>query len=156
MAPYPVKHTGLEWTRHEVFGLTAERGTEALLEWKTTEALFQALRFHPHTMARGLIREQKSPMAAKMKAKSHKDGMTIKPRSPEDVDNMHLVLSLKLEQHPELKEMLAKTGEANIIEDVTARQSSEGALFWGMARDGEIWNGTNTLGNLWMELRAKL
>jgi predicted NAD-dependent protein-ADP-ribosyltransferase YbiA (DUF1768 family) len=45
--------------------------------WKTSEALFQALRFEDLEI-RALIRNEKSPMGAKMKAKKFKEKPTAK------------------------------------------------------------------------------
>jgi predicted NAD-dependent protein-ADP-ribosyltransferase YbiA (DUF1768 family) len=68
---------------------------------------------------------------------------------------MEIVLTLKLEQHPELKDRLLATGDARIIEDCKKRQSVSG-LFWGAAEKDGVWTGTNTLGELWKKLRAEL
>ena len=51
MAPYPVEYNGKRWL--------------------TTEALFQAMRFEDEEV-REQIRNEKSPMVAKMKAKKNK------------------------------------------------------------------------------------
>lgn len=134
MAPYPVHYDGQQWP--------------------TTEHLFQALRFTDPNI-REIIRQIPSPMGAKLHAKSMPDTMAIQPLSEQDLDNMRLCLRLKIEQHPELKTALVATGDAIIIEDVTSRQNRPGNhLFWGMALQSDgTWKGTNTLGNLWMELR---
>ncbi len=134
MAPYPVQHEGKRWL--------------------TTEALFQAMRFADEEI-REAIRNEKSPMGAKMKAKKNKDAMVVQPMSDEDLENMISCLRLKIEQHPELREMLIESGDAYFVEDCTKRQRSSG-LFWGAALiDGE-WVGENWLGELWMELRTEL
>lgn len=134
MAPYPVTHEDLPW--------------------RTTEALFQALRFADPAV-RDAIRSQKSPMAAKMIAKREKSKMVVVPQSREDLDNMRKVLRLKIAQHPKLKRELKGTGEKQIIEDCSRRARGSG-LFWGAAlRDG-VWVGENRLGVLWMELRAEM
>lgn len=134
MAPYPVVYDGVTW--------------------KTTEHLFQALRFTDPNI-REDIRLIPSPMGAKLYAKSRPDAMAIQPLSEQDLDNMRLCLRLKLEQHPTLKTSLLATGTSLIIEDVTARQNRPGNhLFWGMGLQSDgTWKGQNTLGNLWMELR---
>ncbi len=122
--------------------------------YRTTEALFQALRFDDDEIIEA-IREQKSPMAAKMIAKKHRDRMVVTPLSTADLDNMRLVLRLKLEQHPRLRTALLATGTEEIVEDCTKRPRGSG-LFWGAAlRDG-AWVGENWLGRLWMELRDEL
>ncbi|MBI1249013.1 DUF1768 domain-containing protein [bacterium] len=123
-------------------------------KYRTTEALFQALRFDEEKIIES-IREQKSPMSAKMKAKKHRDHMVIVPLSEADLENMRLVLRLKLLQHPKLRTLLLATGDQEIVEDCTKRPRGSG-VFWGAAnRDGE-WVGENWLGRLWMDLRAEL
>ena len=123
-------------------------------QWRTSEALFQALRFKDQAIQE-LIREEKSPMGAKFIMKAHKEHLTIEPHSKKDVMNMKMCLKLKLQQHPSLVEELINTGDKIIIEDVTARGDRGGNLFWGaMLVDGE-WVGENTLGKLWMDLRKE-
>jgi predicted NAD-dependent protein-ADP-ribosyltransferase YbiA (DUF1768 family) len=131
MAPFPINYCGKEY--------------------RTSEALFQALRFGDETI-REAIRGECSPMAAKMVAKRYIPHMVVAPRCEQDVANMLTVLRLKLQQHPQLQERLTKTTPCAIIEDCTTRQNESG-LFWGaMALDGE-WFGKNMLGQLWMQLR---
>lgn len=65
--------------------------------YHTAEHLFQALRFPPGQY-RARIRDIKSPMAAKMYAKTVSAYMCITPRSDEDVQNMRVVLRHKLRQ----------------------------------------------------------
>ena len=122
--------------------------------WDTAEALFQAMRFDDEGV-RDEIWRQNSPMAAKMIAKKHRDNMVIEPRSEQDVENMGLVLMLKIEQHAEIRRMLLETGDAEIIEDCT-RRASESGLFWGAKLEGGEWKGENKLGKLWRELRAEV
>lgn len=122
--------------------------------YRTTEALFQALRFDDEKIIES-IRDQKSPIAAKMKGKRHRDRMFVVPMSEADLDNMRLVLRLKLLQHPKLRDDLLATGDEEIVEDCTRRPRGSG-LFWGVAnRDGD-WIGENWIGRLWMELRTEL
>lgn len=119
--------------------------------FRTTEALFQALRFDD-TAIHEIIRAEKSAMAAKMQAKNRQDKMVIVPQSTADVDNMRMVLRLKLSTHPALREELLATGDAVIVEDCTRRPHGSG-LFWGAALIDNAWTGENVLGTLWMELR---
>jgi len=138
MAPYPVTHEGVEY--------------------KTTEALFQSLRFEKYPEIQKEIIEQKSPMAAKMVAKSHrellvKDG--YKFLGNQDIEYMKLCIDLKLDQHPELAKQLIETGNSVIIEDCSSRPQESG-LFWGSAYQNNVWVGKNVLGNILMEKRAEL
>ena len=131
--------------------------------WLTAEALFQALRFPMDAVndegenIREIIRAQKSPMAAKMKAKSSKSQMIIEPMSVEDLKNMKMVLRLKFKWNcnPLERDLLA-TGDSFIVEDCSKRTGGSG-LFWGAKRlpDG-TWKGTNMLGQLLMELRTEI
>jgi predicted NAD-dependent protein-ADP-ribosyltransferase YbiA (DUF1768 family) len=123
--------------------------------WKTTEALFQALRFSD-PMLQEIIRAEKSPMGAKLKAKGMVPLMTIKPLGLRDILNMNLCITLKLEQHTELKTKLLETGILPIYEDVSARGDKGSNLFWGAKLVEGIWTGQNVLGQIWMETRLKL
>jgi predicted NAD-dependent protein-ADP-ribosyltransferase YbiA (DUF1768 family) len=134
MSPYPVK-----------FGEDT---------YRTTEALFQALRFSDNAI-KALIREEKSPMGAKFVAKARVPEMTVEQLSDKDVLNMRMCVTLKLMQHPELITELLATGDELIVEDVTNRGDKGSNLFWGaMLVDGE-WVGKNILGNIWMDERKK-
>lgn len=136
MAPYPIK-LGIH-------------------EYKTSEALFQALRYQDHPDVQEMIRSEKSPMAAKMKAKKFKSLLPEETfMSEEDLDRMRVCLKLKIEQHPKLKQALLNTGDDNIIEDSSARPNKSG-LYWGAANKEGQWIGENHLGKLWMELRNQL
>lgn len=134
MAPYPVKHDGKDWP--------------------TAEALFQAFRFLDPAIKEA-IREANSPFQAKLIAKAHRGEMVVVERSEQDVENMRLVLRLKVEQYPELAQQLLSTADDLIIEDATSHPGGS-AKFWGQVRKGEEWIGENRLGRLWMELRDEL
>jgi predicted NAD-dependent protein-ADP-ribosyltransferase YbiA (DUF1768 family) len=123
--------------------------------YRTTEALFQALRFSDNEI-KALIRENKSPMGAKFVAKARVDEMTVKQLSDKDVMNMRMCVEMKLDQHPSLVTELLETGDALIVEDVTNRGDKGSNLFWGaMLVEGE-WIGQNVLGNIWMAFRKQL
>jgi ribA/ribD-fused uncharacterized protein len=138
MSPHPIVHSGRTY--------------------KTCEALFQSLRFQGHPEIQNLIQEQLSPMGAKMKARKNRDLLERGKKwdeAPADIPLMKECLRLKLEQHPEIKEALLKTGDATIIEDCTTHDR-ESARFWGMVYKNGEWIGENILGKLWMELRNEL
>lgn len=135
MSPYPV-----EWE-----GVT----------YRTTEALFQCMRFEEGHKAWDMIREQKSPMAAKMVAKGLRGETSIVPLGSEDVRNMLRCLKLKIQTYPDLRQALIETGERTIIEDCTKRPRGSG-LFWGAALTEHGWAGINMLGFLWQKIRDKV
>ena len=121
-------------------------------EWRTSEALFQAMRFDSNEI-KEIIRNQKSPIAAKMKAKKNKCSYIVQPMSEKDIDNMRLCLNLKFNQHSSLKEKLLKTGEHTIIEDIGSRRGARHE-FWGAYKNEKNeWVGNNLMGKLLMELR---
>ncbi len=123
--------------------------------WRTAEHLFQALRFDESSEVRALILVQKSPMGAKFIAKCHRSEMLVEPRTQADLDLMRKVLRLKWGQHPDVRRGLHESGNAELIEDVSARPSESG-LFWGVAYPHQTTRkGMNWLGRLWMELRAQ-
>jgi len=111
MSPYPLMYDG-------------ER-------YPTAEHLFQALRFASNDV-RALIRAERSPMGAKMRAKTlaAQHNLIVVPRTPNDVANMEYVIKLKLEQHPYLHDYLMYTGSQKIVEDCS-RRPNESGLFWG-------------------------
>ena len=133
--------------------------------WKTTEALFQALRFCDDQI-REAIRSESSPMGCKLKAKSIVNELIqsdrlylrcVEPQSTQDVQNMELCLRLKLAQHPQLITELKSTLDLPIYEDVTSRGDRGSNLFWGAMRNSNgSWTGQNTLGKLWQKLRSEL
>ncbi len=124
--------------------------------WRTSEALFQALRFKDEDIQE-LIRAEKSPMGAKMVMKSNSAYIILEKHGAKDLMNMKMCLKLKLAQHPSLVDDLIATGDLTIIEDVTKRGDVGGNLFWGAMQveneDGFHWVGNNALGKLWMEIR---
>ena len=94
-------------------------------------------------------------MAAKMKAKAAEQHMVITPCSEADVENMRMRLKLKFSQNSEIRQLLLRTGEHQIVEDIGARRGAR-HLFWGAHRQGMEWIGKNMMGQLLMELRAKM
>jgi ribA/ribD-fused uncharacterized protein len=119
--------------------------------WLTSEALFQALRFNNDEI-REIIRNEKSPLSAKMKAKSFRNQLIVQPMSEQDVAHMRMVVRLKFDQHPDLKTRLLETGDYTIVENIGNR-NGERHLFWGMKNVNGTWLGTNMMGRILMELR---
>lgn len=132
MAPYIIKYEGKEW--------------------RTSEALFQSMRFEDESI-KEVIRLEKSPMAAKMKAKKFRDQMVVVPMSEKDVENMRKCVRLKLEQHSDLKAALIATGNETIYENI-GKRNGERHKFWGAKKlsDNE-GDGFNMMGKILMDLR---
>lgn len=120
--------------------------------YKTSEALFQALRFSDNDI-KALIRDEKSPMGAKAIMNTNSNKITTEKHSDKDVANMRWCIVMKCTQHPKLIEDLLATGDMPIYEDVTKRGDKGGNLFWGAMLVDDKWIGQNVLGNIWMDLR---
>ena len=123
-------------------------------EWRTAEALFQALRFQDPEIKEE-IRSQKSPMAAKFVAKKYKSQMQVEPISDQDLENMMMCVRLKLKSNPQLIDELKSTGDLLIYEDVSSRMRGNN-LIWGASfQEGELI-GENQLGKIWMWIRSSI
>lgn len=123
-------------------------------EWLTIEALFQSLRFDDDEI-KEIIRNEKSPMGAKMKAKSFKNKLVVEPMSEKDIENMKMCVWLKVEQNLIIREKIVKTKEFEIIEDIGSR-NGERHLFLGAKKINGEWIGNNMMGKIWMEIREEL
>lgn len=118
------------------------------IQIRTSEALYQACRFPHLPDIQEVIIEQKSPMAAKMKGKPHRNNS----RSDWDrvhVDIMRWSLHVKLLQNWDtFSKLLLETGDLPIVEQ--SRKDD----FWGAKPiDEQTLIGRNVLGHLLMELR---
>jgi len=123
--------------------------------WRTSEALFQGMRFDDEEI-KEIIRKEKSPMAAKMKAKKYSDQMVVVPMSDLDVEQMKKCVRIKFDQHPALKKMLLDTVGSYIYEDIGNRKG-ERHKFWGVKKISENeGDGQNMMGRILMELRDEL
>ena len=122
--------------------------------WRTSEALFQALRFDDETIIDQICAE-KSPMGAKFKAKANKEKMIVTPLSDKDFENMEICIKLKVSLHPELIELLKSTGDSILFEDVSSRARGNNLVWGAVLKNGELV-GENQLGKIWMKIRASL
>jgi ribA/ribD-fused uncharacterized protein len=138
----------------ELGNMSPHRITYEGKRYKTAEALFQALRFEDEEIVEA-IRTSPSPMTAKMIAKKYRTSMVVEPQGQQDLENMRLVLRLKVDQNPEVKRILLATRDEQIVEDCTKRPRGSGK-FWGMALVDGKWEGDNRLGTLLMELRTEV
>ncbi len=138
MAPYPITYNGQVW--------------------RTSEALFQSMRFND-PLIKEIIRAENSPLVAKWKAKSHRAHYIITPMSPQDIANMEACVLLKYQQHPKIASMLMATGKHLIYEDASNRKGVND-LFWGTHRDPKNpimpINGQNMMGEILMKVRGIL
>lgn len=131
----------------------------------TSEALFQACRFPDYPEAQRDIINQKSPMGAKMKARSYKRMGYSRPdwgddnTSTEDnnlrIDVMRWCLRVKLAYNfSAFSALLLKNKTLPIVENAPTRRHT----FWGAypdAKNETVLIGQNILGKLLMELRQE-
>ena len=125
------------------------------IRYPTCEHFFQCMRFNDEWI-RKLIREMKSPMGAKMVVKKHLDRMVIRPRGKEDLDLMRAVIRIKMEFYPKLNQELILQDPVSVIVEDCSKRGGESSKFWGMKLTGNVWEGENWLGRLWMEFRSEL
>jgi ribA/ribD-fused uncharacterized protein len=116
---------------------------------RTSEALYQALRFTDYPDIQKEIIEQKSPMTAKMVSKKYRNEKTRSDWDTKRVAIMKWCLRVKLIQNLDsFGRLLLKSEDKPIVEESGKDQ------FWGAKRiDDETLEGTNALGRLLMELR---
>lgn len=117
-------------------------------KYPTSEHLFQSLKFHDHKpgLAEHIRTCSERPSVAFSEARR------FQPEARHDWKNvniamMDIVLELKFNQHPDLRDELLGTGYAELIED------SDKDAFWGVGPDGK---GRNELGKALERLREKL
>jgi ribA/ribD-fused uncharacterized protein len=118
---------------------------------RTSEALYQALKYPLHPNVQQEILEQRSPMAAKMRSRffcayERKDWMQIR------VAVMRWAITAKLLQNwDSFGQILIDTKGKSIVEH------SDRDQFWGASEgpDG-LFHGVNCLGRLLMQLRERM
>ena len=117
---------------------------------RTSEALYQAMRFPQSPEIQREILDERSPMAAKMRSKKYQPRYLRADWDELRVEIMWWVLNVKLLQNStSFGTLLKKSGSAAIVEE-SAKDS-----FWGATRVGDHHVGANTLGRLLMNLRAR-
>jgi ribA/ribD-fused uncharacterized protein len=121
--------------------------------WPTTEHLYQACRFPHLPELQGRIRDNPSPLAAKMRAHKHADETRLDWEAAR-VSIMRWCLAVKLAQYrADFGALLLATGDRTLVE------VSGDDAFWGAVPDGlgsRSATGANLLGTLLMGLRARL
>lgn len=118
---------------------------------RTSEALYQAMRFPGHPEVQQQILDEPSPKGAKMKSKRHRRELGRQDWEENQVQVMWWCLRLKLAQNFEsFGGVLFISGEKPIVEE------SANDMFWGAKDLGDgTLKGANVLGKLLMELRAR-
>jgi len=119
---------------------------------RSSESLYQCLRFTSHPDIQREILENKSPKGSKMVSKKYRKEFTRKDFDEIKVELMYWCLKVKLCTHPLLfGGLLDRTGDKEIVE------ISNSDRFWGCVREKgneNIVTGENYLGKLLMDLRT--
>ena len=113
--------------------------------WPTSEHYFQAQKFLGSEHAEA-IRREPSPMVAARMGRDRAQPLRPDWEAVKD-DVMRAAVRAKFRQHPELRDVLLATGEAEIIEH-TANDS-----YWADGGDG---SGKNMLGRILEQVREEL
>src|SRR5262249_24434377 len=113
--------------------------------WPTSEHFFQAQKF-AGTEHEDAVRLAKSPMVAARMGRSRERPLRADWEAVKD-QVMRETLRAKFAQHPQLKALLLKTGDSELVEHTGNDR------YWADGGDG---TGQNRLGELLMELRAEL
>jgi ribA/ribD-fused uncharacterized protein len=119
---------------------------------RSSESLYQCLRFTSHPHIQREILENKSPKGSKMVSKKYRKEFTREDFDEIKVELMYWCLKVKLCSHPLLfGGLLDRTGDKEIVE------ISNSDRFWGCVKEKENENmvsGENVLGKLLMDLRT--
>lgn len=119
-------------------------------ELKTSEALYQALRFPNHPEVQHQIILYKSPISAKKYGRQYTD-LTRADWNQVRFKIMKFCIELKLFQNfDRFSEVLLSTGDYPIVE------YSDKDKVWGATFQNGYYVGTNALGRYLMELREKV
>lgn len=123
------------------------------VRFRTSEHLYQALKFPDHPEIQLEIAETPSPIAAKMVARKRDYRALIRPDWEEiKLSVMEYCLRAKLKcNFQKFGDLLRSTGSADIVE-VSSRKDT----FWGCVPDGDLLVGHNHLGVLLTDLRDEL
>ena len=113
--------------------------------WPTSEHYFQAQKFLDE-VHREAIRNVKSPMIAARMGRSRKRPLRPDWETVKD-EVMRTAVLAKFSQHPEIREILLSTGDAQLVEHTTNDR------YWGDGGDG---SGKNMLGQILMSVREEL
>lgn len=120
------------------------------IEIKTSEGLYQALRFPDYPEIQKKIIDFSSPISAKKYSREHLDKTRI-DWNKHRFKIMKFCLEIKLKQNwNSFSKALLDTRNLPIVEHTDKDK------VWGATDEGEFYSGTNALGRLLMELREKV
>lgn len=112
----------------------------------TLEHAYQSLKFIEGPQ-RKEIKNAKSPMQALRLSHKHRKDTTILTKQFDKDHVMETLMRLKLEQHPDIKDVLLATGERGLLKVYPTD------YYWGTGEDG---TGNNKMGKIWMKIRSEI
>jgi len=116
--------------------------------YRTTEHYYQSQKFATtDPLYANKIAKTARPSEAAKLGRDRSRKLLRKDWESAKIGVMRIALRAKVDQHPEIRELLLSTGDRKMEE------TSPTDAFWGTGQDGK---GQNWLGRLWMELRASL
>ena len=129
-------------------------------KYKSCEGIFVIKRFNDEEIKEYLRKEDNGGMRVKMLSKKYKNKMVVERCSEKDVENMEVVVRLKVESYSwikdELRRLKNRYDEVFIYEDVSKRKRGNN-LFWGGYFDEEgKFVGKNVLGGIWMKIMDEI
>lgn len=116
------------------------------VEFRSSEALYQCLRFSHLPDLQKVIWEQKSPMAAKMKSKPKRNSETQKDFIDNQLEIMEWCIRMKIACNMLEMKRLMRRCNGKVVEN------SHKDRFWGavgLKENPEILEGENRLGKIW-------
>ena len=113
--------------------------------WPTTEHYFQAQKF-AGTEHESIVHQAKTPGDAARMGRDRARPLREDWEAVKD-DVMRRAVKAKFEQHPDIRQILLETGEAELIENTTDDH------YWGIGTRGD---GKNMLGVILVEVREML
>lgn len=112
----------------------------------TVEHAYQASRIKPGP-ERDSIKNSSSPLGAWRLGQKYKSDPGLLVVNFDKDATMEALFRAKLEQHPDVLEILEESGDAELL------KVNELDYYWGTGKDG---SGENKMGKLWMKLRSEL
>jgi hypothetical protein len=112
----------------------------------TVEHAYQASRIKPGP-ERDAIKNAPSPLDAWREGQKYKSNPELAIEDFDKDKTMEELFRTKLAQHPDIKEILLETGDAELI------KLNETDYYWGTGADN---TGQNRMGKIWMKIRAEI
>ena len=152
---YPAEETVAFGKADQEWGILGNFGHVTVtvdgVPFRTTERLFQVMKFTDPEARRAVYLEPNPWRAKRIEARHYEGTCGVRPDWGEIiVDALKFCLMTKYEQCSEFREELARTGTRFIVEKPAPHKNTYSA---GLTKNGKTWEGSNLMGRLLMELR---